>query len=78
MVLGSIPVAVTIPEVTLNVAIIVKKKAMIRGYKRYQLPGTQGAFSNEVTSYIDGCTDEPVVQYDFQIKVNILWMIPNK
>ena len=51
---------------------------MIRDYEGYQLPGTQGPFSNEVTSYIDGCTDEPVVQYDFQIKVNILWMIPNK
>ena len=34
------------------------------------IPGTQGLFSDNVTSDVDGFTDEPVVQCDTQVVEN--------
>ena len=56
-----------IQELTSNIAITEKNENLCR---TTGIPGTQGAFSDKVTPYIDGFTDEPVVQCNVQVLEN--------
>ena len=54
-------------EVVSNVAITVKNEKLCQ---TKGIPGTQGIFSDTVTSDISGFTNEPVVQCDVQVAGN--------
>ena len=56
-----------IQEVMSNIVIAEKKEKLCQ---TAGIPGTQGAFSDKVTPYIDLVTGEPVVQCDVQVLEN--------
>ena len=58
-----------IQEVTSNVAITEKNEKQ-HGRLQLSIQGTQGAFSDKVTSHINDFTDKPEVQCDIQVVKN--------
>ena len=61
-----------VQEVISNVSITVEnEKQYVGQIIQLGIPGTQGAFSDNVTPDIDGFTDEPFVRCDVRVVKNI-------